>query len=135
MANSKNKLRLSIIILILLLVIAVVYTFYGNYLDTKDKSTAIIEVLENNCECKEIKQSIYVTGIQFEKGGITKEKGEFQMIDCNFKSLEGEANRINEILKNEIKKFAEVDQLKLEFINSDISKSVVINNGIVQTIK
>ncbi len=132
---NNNKLKLGIFILILLLVIVIVSVFYDNYIDTKDKSSAIIEVLENNCDCKAIEQSVYITGIQFEKNGTVKEKGEFQLIDCNFKSFDIEVKRINEILNNEVKNFEEVDQLKFEFINNDISKSIVIKNGIIKKLK
>jgi len=54
------------------------------------------------------------------------------LIDCNFKSLENEVNRINEILKKEVKNFNDVDQLELEFINNGISKNIIIKNGIIQ---
>ena len=130
--NYLGKFKIPIIIVILLILTEFTTGFISGFTSAKEKSIAIIEVLENNCDCKEIKQSIYLKGIQFSKEGISKEKGEFQLIDCNFESLEVEVNRINEILNKEVKNFNEVDQLRLEFINSDVSQSVVIKNGVIQ---
>ncbi len=128
MTNKKNKLRTSVLILIMALGSVIVNGYLDGYLDGKDKSSAIIKVLKNNCDCKTIKKSTYATTTQFEKG-------EFQLIGCNFESLEVESARINKILNKKVKKFDKVDRLKLEFISNEISQSVLIKNGIIQKSK
>ena len=107
----------------------------GSAVKSKSKSDAIIEILRNECQCNEVNQIIYAEGIQFGANGISTEKGEYQLIDCNYESLDIEANRINEMLKKQVKKFKDIDQLELEFINKNRSETVVIKNGIIQKSK
>jgi len=132
MTKNKNIIRTVIITLILVVIAVMINGFLDGNQDATDKSGAIIDVLENNCDCKTIEQSVYLSGIQFGKDGISKERGEYQLIDCNFTSLEQESERILTILQEKVKNFDELDHLELEFINNDKSKTVVIKNGIIQ---
>lgn len=130
---TKTKtFKSGMIILILVLVAVSINGFLDGYQDANDKSDAIIEVLEKNCDCETIEQSVYLSGIQFGKDGISKERGEYQLIDCNFTSLELESERILKILEKSIKNFDELDHLELEFVNNNVSQIVIIKNGIIQ---
>jgi hypothetical protein len=138
MKNKKNKFslfKIPIIIVIVLALTSFVWGAYNGYTDAQDKSTYIMRALESNCDCKSIEQSVYLSGIQFGKDGISKERGEYQLIDCNFTSLDQESERILEILEKKVKHFKELDHLELEFINNDISQIVIIKNGIIQKSK
>ncbi len=104
-----------------------------NYLN--NFKVPIIKALENNCDCKTIEQSVYLSGIQFGKDEVTKEKGAYQLIDCKFESIDEESERILNILKKEVRNFNEIDRLELEFINNDESQNIIIQNGIIQKLK
>ncbi len=133
--KKTKTFKTGMIILILVLVAVSINGFLDGYQDAKDKSGEIIEVLEKNCDCEKIEQVVYSSGIQFEKGSISKERGEYQLIDCNFTSLELESERILKILEKNVKHFNELDHLELEFIINDESQIVVIKNGIIQKSK
>ena len=94
-----------------------------------DRSKQITQVLEDNCDCKEINQIIYAKGIQFGSNGLSTEKGEYQLVDCNFLSIKEEAERIHKLLSKEIRKFDKVDLLELEFLNGNNSEIIIIKNG------
>ncbi len=54
------------------------------------------------------------------------------MIDCKYQSIEEEAIRINKILNKEVRGFDAIDQLTLEFNNSQNNETVTIKNGVIQ---
>lgn len=97
-----------------------------------NRSENVLQTLKDNCDCKEINQIIYAKGIQFGKNGFSTEKGEYQLVDCKFKSVEEEAKRIQTLLNSKIKGFSKIDLLELEFINQNESKVVLIKKGIIQ---
>ncbi|MET2986155.1 hypothetical protein [Aureibaculum conchae] len=132
MINKNTYVKTGIIILVLVLVAVFVNGFLDGYQDAADKSILITEVLEDNCDCKEVSQLIYAKGLQLGKDGISTEKAEYELIDCNYKSIEEEAIRINKILKKEVKDFATFDLLTLEFSNNLNRETVTIKNGVIQ---
>lgn len=97
-----------------------------------DKSSDIIEVLKDNCDCKEVNQIIYAKGIQVGKNGLSTEKGEYQLIDCKFESIKKETEKIQNLLKSKIKGYENIDLLELEFVNGQKTETVVIKDGIIQ---
>ncbi|WP_275315073.1 hypothetical protein [Tenacibaculum bernardetii] len=97
-----------------------------------DKSSDIIEVLKDNCDCKEVNQIIYAKGIQVGKNGLSTEKGEYQLIDCKFESIKKETGKIQNLLKSKIKGYENIDLLELEFVNGQKTETVVIKDGIIQ---
>ena len=138
MTNKKSYLsnfKVPLIIVIILALASSVWGVYNGYTDAQDKSAYIIKALESNCDCETIEQSVYLSGIQFGKDGISKERGEYQLINCNFSSLDQESERILKILEKSIKNFNELDHLELEFVNNDVSQIVIIKNGIIQKSK
>lgn len=99
---------------------------------SSDKSSNIMQVIEDNCECKEVNQIIYATGIQFGTNGISTEKGEYQLVDCKFNSVKEEAAKIKKLLDAKVKDFDKVDLLELEFINEEKTATIIFKNGIIQ---
>lgn len=97
-----------------------------------DRSKTITQVLKDNCDCKEVNQIIYAKGIQFGSNGLSTEKGEYQLVDCNFGSAKLEAKKIQNLLSNKVKGFEKVDLLELEFVNGNNSETIIIKNGKIQ---
>lgn len=98
----------------------------------QNRMVIVEEILEEECDCKEVNQIIYATGIQFGEKGITTEKGEYQLIDCKYTSIKEEGERLNSILNRKIKGFDTIDFLELEFVNKDENAIVIIKNGKIQ---
>lgn len=132
MTIKNTYIKIAIIILILILVSVFINGFLNGYKNTMDKSNLITEVLGENCDCKEIDQTIYAKGLQLGKDGISTEKAEYELIDCNYQSIEQEGMRINKILKKKIKEFETFDLLILEFNNNQNSETITIKNGVIQ---
>ncbi|MDY7394818.1 hypothetical protein UMM65_06165 [Aureibaculum sp. 2210JD6-5] len=132
MAKKNTYLKPGIIILALILIAVFVNGFLDGYQDSIEKSDLITEVLEENCDCDEVNRIIYAKGLQFGKDGISTEKAEYELIDCNYQSIMTEAVRINIILKKEVKGFDAIDLLTLEFNNHQNREKITIKNGIIQ---
>jgi len=128
---KKTTKTLIIIVLFLCLGILFGYTVASS-IKSSDRSDSISKVLKDNCDCKEINQIIYAKGIQFGKNGISTEKGEYELVDCNFKSVKNEAHKILILLQNKVSGFDKVDLLELEFTNDNKSEIVIIKNGVIQ---
>ena len=135
----KNLSRKTISLLIVLVVFASVGVYktaysigksVGKSLKIDDRITA---VLEEECDCKEVNQLIYAKGFQYSKNhGLTTEKIEFQLIDCEYSNLEQHSKNITKTLNEKIENFNEFDMVSLEFINGSSKETVVIKNGEVQ---
>ncbi|MCH3881542.1 MULTISPECIES: hypothetical protein [Tenacibaculum] len=127
----KTKKTAVIIILFLCLGGLVGYTV-GSVVKSSDRSTTILQVLKDNCNCKEVNQIIYAQGIQFGANGLSTEKGEFQLIDCEYISVKDEVTKIQKLLQSNVKDFDKVDLLELEFVNKEKSETVIIKKGKIQ---
>ncbi len=104
----------------------------GSVLKSNNRSETILEVLKSASQCTEVNQIIYAKGVQFGKEGMSTEKGEYQLIGCEFQSVEEEAKRLHKILSDKVKNFQEVDLLELEFITNNQHKTIIIKNGKIQ---
>ncbi len=132
MANKKTYFKLGIIILSILLIVVFVNGFLDGYQDSIEKSDQITEILEEHCECDEVNRILYAKGLQFGNDGISTEKAEYELINCNYESFKEEASRINKILNKEVRGFDVIDQITLEFNNNQHNETVIIKNGIIQ---
>lgn len=101
-------------------------------LKTKDKSSNILKVLQENCDCKEINQIIYAKGIQYGKNGLSTERAEYELVDCQFTSVEQEIERINVMLHKKIENYTDLDLLEIEFENENANQTFIIKNGKIQ---
>ncbi len=105
----------------------------GTIINSGDRASTITEVLKDHCNCKEVNQLIYAKGIQYGKDGLTTEKAEYQLIDCNYDvSVEG-IEKLNQHLKEKVKNFEQLDFLELEFIRDKQQKTFIIKNGNLTT--
>jgi len=104
----------------------------GSVLKSNNRADSILETLKKASKCDEVNQIIYAKGVQFGKEGLTTEKGEYQLIGCEFASVAEEAKRLQKILSDKVKNFQEVDLLKLEFVNKKQHKTIIIENGKIQ---
>ncbi|RBW59637.1 hypothetical protein DS884_07850 [Tenacibaculum sp. E3R01] len=128
-----KKTPKTIFILFIFLILGGLFGYtVSSSLHSIDKSKSILKALKENCNCKEINQVLYATGIQYGKNGLSTEKGEYELIDCEFLSLKKEVERIQQILNNKIDNFNQVDLLEFDFINGKNSKTVIIKKGIIQ---
>lgn len=109
------------------------YSFGKNLGKEFKKDNLIKQVLEEQCDCKEVNQLIYAKGLQYsKKEGLTTEKVEYQLIDCSYSLLKDETSKINKALHNEVEDFKDFDLITLEFINGTNKETVVIKNGVIQ---
>ena len=132
MTKKKNITRTVIIAVVLVAIAVMIKGFLDGYQDATDRSDLISEVLEENCDCTEINQIIYAKGLQFGKEGMSTEKAEYQMIDCDYQYFEDEAIRINEILNKKVKGFKDFDLLTIELNNKKYTEIITIRNGVIQ---
>jgi len=132
MTNKNTYYKAGLIILAMVLIAVFINGFLDGYQDAADKSSLISKVLKEHCECDEINQIIYAKGLQFGKDGVTTEKAEYELIDCNYKSIEQEAIRINDILSKGVRDFDKVDLLTLEFNSIQNRETITIKNGVIQ---
>ncbi|QCX40625.1 hypothetical protein FF125_20085 [Aureibaculum algae] len=132
MTKKKNITRTVIIAVVLVAIAVMIKGFLDGYQDATDRSDLISEVLEENCDCTEINQIIYAKGLQFGKEGMSTEKAEYQMIDCDYQYFEDEAIRINEILNKKVKGFKDFDLLTIELNNKKNTEIITIRNGVIQ---
>ncbi|WP_117879858.1 hypothetical protein [Aureibaculum luteum] len=131
--TKKKNITTTVIMAVVLVAIAVMIKgFLDGYQDATDRSDLISEVLEENCDCTEINQIIYAKGLQFGKEGLSTEKAEYQMIDCDYQSFEGEAIRINDLLNKKVKGFKDFDLLTIELNNKKNTEIITIRNGVIQ---
>ena len=105
----------------------------GSVIKSGDRSSTITQVLKENCNCKEVNQLIYATGIQFGKDGITTEKAEYLLVDCNYDLSENGIEKLKNKLAEEVENFEALDFLELEFTSKEENKTIIIKNGIVTT--
>ncbi|WP_378180823.1 hypothetical protein [Aquimarina sp. SS2-1] len=98
---------------------------------TEDKSSAILKVLQSNCDCDQIKQFIYVKGLAVSDQGVSTETAEYELKNCKYSDLNTEANRINQLLIKKVDGYEKIDRFTLEFVNRNSSKLVIINNGTI----
>jgi hypothetical protein len=105
----------------------------GTAIKSGDRSNTITEVLKENCNCKEVNQLIYAKGIQFGKDGITTEKAEYLLVDCDYDLSAVGIEKLNKLLTKEVDNFDQLDFLELEFSSKKENKTIIIKNGIVTT--
>jgi len=103
--------------------------FFNNNIE--DKSTAILKVLQSNCECDQIKQFLYVKGLAVSEKGNSTETAEYELKNCKYSDVNNEANRINKLLIKKVNGYQEIDRFTLEFVNQHSSKLITINNGTI----
>lgn len=121
------------IIIILFLCLGVIFGYtVTSSIKGYNRSEDVLQALKDNCDCKEVNQIIYAKGIQYGENGFSTEKGEYQLVDCKFKSVKTEVERIQALLNSKVKGFNKIDLLELEFINQNESKVVLIKKGIIQ---
>ncbi|OSY87079.1 hypothetical protein WH52_13540 [Tenacibaculum holothuriorum] len=94
----------------------------------KNKSDAILKILRDNCNCKEVNQLIYVKGLQYGPDGITTEKVEYELIDCINKNT----SELTLLLAKEVDGFNKIDLVTLDFITNNVSNKTTIKNGKIQ---
>lgn len=129
----KKTTRTTIVRTILFLCLGALFGYtVTTVVKSSDKSSSIMQVIEDNCDCKEVNQIIYAKGVQFGTNGISTEKGEYQLVDCKFNSVKEEAAKIQELLKAKVKDFDQVDLLELEFINAEKTATIIFKNGKIQ---
>ncbi|RPD94594.1 hypothetical protein EGM88_11835 [Aureibaculum marinum] len=128
----KKLTKTGIIIIVAVAVVVSVLGFLEGYKDATDRSDLINEVLEANCDCEEVNQIIYAKGLQFGNDGMSTEKAEYQLVNCDYESFVSESIRINKILNKKIKGFNDFDLLIIEMNNKTNREILTIKNGVIQ---
>lgn len=98
-----------------------------------DVAQYIEKAIKKNCDCEAVNQFMYARGIQYSiEDGLTTEKAEFELVNCQYKNLEDEVRRLNKTLQNEVARYTDLDLLTLEFVGTDQHHTITIKNGIIQ---
>lgn len=98
-----------------------------------DIAQSVETAIEKSCDCEAVNQFMYARGIQYStKDGLTTEKAEFELVNCQYDNLDEEVRRLNKALQNEVARYADLDLLTLEFVGTNQHHTVTIKNGIIQ---
>jgi hypothetical protein len=101
--------------------------------DHMDKAHNVEIAIKENCDCEEVNQFMYARGIQYSaEDGITTEKAEFELVNCQYNNLGEEFNRLYNVLKDAVYGYADLDLLTLEFVGAEQHHTITIKNGIIQ---
>jgi hypothetical protein len=105
----------------------------NGFVDHMDKAHNVEIAIKENCDCEKVNQFMYARGIQFNaKDGITTEKAEFELVNCQYDNLEEEVSRLNAHLQDAVYGYADLDLLTLEFVGAEQHHTITIKNGIIQ---
>lgn len=127
--KTKNSKSLALKI-VSFLVIGLLFGYtVGTVIKSGDRSNTITQVLKDNCNCKEVNQLIYAKGVQFGKNGLTTEKAEYLLVDCDYDLSKKGVEKLNQQLAKEVKNFKELDYLELDFSSEKENKTIIIKNG------
>lgn len=105
----------------------------NGFVDHMDKAHNVETAIKENCDCEEVNQFMYARGIQYSsEDGITTEKAEFELVNCQYNNLDEEAQRLNALLQEVVYGYADLDLLTLEFVGAEQHHTITIKNGIIQ---
>lgn len=105
----------------------------NGFVDHMDKAHNVEIAIKENCDCEEVNQFMYARGIQYNaEDGITTEKAEFELVNCQYNNLEEEVSRLNDVLQDAVYGYADLDLLTLEFVGDEQHHTITIKNGIIQ---
>ncbi|AOW21765.1 hypothetical protein [Urechidicola croceus] len=101
----------------------------NQFMNKNIESSAIENILEDNCNCEEIQFSISTKGWSLNKG-IVGDTHSFILKNCDFKDFENEMKLLNQTLKSEIINFEQADLVSLSFFKDNVLiKELKIRNG------
>ncbi|GEQ84769.1 hypothetical protein ULMS_02770 [Patiriisocius marinistellae] len=106
---------------------------YGMYHGIKahtGNTGAIEKILTKNCNCDvDFEFSSYGIHVS-KKDGINGQTAQYNLMNYNKEvSVVDEASRLNNILKNEVESYNEIDVLTLHFISETKTETVKFKNG------
>ncbi|WGD35681.1 hypothetical protein [Olleya sp. YS] len=129
MEALKHKKTFFISIFISILTVSIIKGFYDNQKKGSKVAEDILTVLNENCDCKEVTQSLYSLGLQYSwNDGFSTEKAEYQLTDCTYLDFNNEVKRIDKLLQSKVKGIKDFNLITLDFIDKGQRKSVSINN-------
>ena len=133
--NTNNIIKIVIGGLALVLAIPFCMGVYSGYQSHSGTTGAVAKTLKKNCDCKSIQIDHAAYGLQFNrKEGVTGDQVTFTLDNCNHSTtVEKEAERLNQLLLNEIEGYEKLDVVELNFTNGDTNETAVIRNGKLQS--
>lgn len=133
MKPKSKSITKTILALMLGALIGISLSYTKKVKTNDDLNTSIERLLLHNCNCENVKSKDRGIGIEFGgKIGLRNTQLEFTLINSRFiTSAEKEANRLNNILRRNIKKYNTVDLVTFNFQSEDQIESVdiEINNN------
>ena len=107
---------------------------YAGYDSHRDANGKVVKTLKANCDCDNINVGIAAFGIQVSKeDGISNESTTIELKECKFEtSIINTATKLNAILVNTVDGYADIDVVHLDFINNELTESIVVKNGKIQ---
>lgn len=129
MEALKHKKTFFFSIFFAVFTVSTINSYYKNSEKGEKIAVNILEVLKENCDCKEIAQSTYSLGKQYSlNGGFTVERATYSLTDCNYTNFKDEVARIDKILKNKVKGIKDFDLIDLDFISDKEHKTATLTN-------
>lgn len=112
MRNTKRTLKLIIVAISIGLLNSCGFSDMKEMFEKADKITS---VMQNNCDCEEVSMLEY----NIENFTTT---ATYKLVGCEFEEFEEEAQRVNQLLKDSIPNFCDIDHFNLVFVNKGEQK-------------
>lgn len=130
LSTLKQKLTFAFAVFFALFMVNLLDAYRDSYKEDQLAINKMESLIKENCDCEDVSIDIYSKGIQFDKkGNFSTEKVEYALKNCRYISINTEAEKINSILKSQIKDYEEFDSIELNFISNTKHETVTINNG------
>ena len=107
------------------------YSGYKSHIGTNGD---VVKTIKANCDCNDVNVGISAFGIQVNKeDGVSNESTRFELTGCKLQSsISDTATNLNSILVNTVEGYKDIDVVHLDFINDEITESILVKNGEIQ---
>lgn len=127
---KKRIIYISVIILIGAFLVGLFSAFYDSHREDEITINQIETSLNAHCNCDSISKDMYSKGVQYSKTeGFSVAHVSFSLINCKYESLQKEANRIHQLLVNDVESLKNFNLISLDIISDDRHETVTIKNG------
>ena len=127
---KKKSIYIPIAILSGVLLVGLFSGFYKTHKSDEIMINKIETSLNSNCNCETITKDTYSKGVQYSKNdGFSVEKVSFSLTNCKYVSLQEEATRIHQFLKNDVESIKNFNLISLDIISANRHDTITIKNG------
>ncbi|WP_179353457.1 hypothetical protein [Winogradskyella vidalii] len=127
---KKRIIYISIAMAIGAFLVGVFSAFYDSYTADEITVNQIEASLNTHCHCESISKDMYSKGVQYSNvKGFSVEHVSFSLMNCKYESLQKEANRIHQLLVNDVESLENFNLISLDIISEDRHDTITIKNG------